>query len=315
VKAVLLKEFGPPDVLLATDLPDPVAGPGQVVVRAAAISVVFVDTMIRAGRGPSPAHQPELPAIPGTGVGGTVVAVGEGVDADLVGTTVVARPPMDGYAEKVAVDAESLVPVPNGLDIAAATALLADGRTAMLLVDAAKPQTCEWVLVEAAGGGLGSLLVQLAVAAGARVVGAASRLDKLQLAKTLGAEVAVDYTDDDWPQVVRAATGGVDLVFDGVGGKIGQAGLTLVRPGGRISRYGMSGGAMTEVPATSKVDTIGLGAITPSRVLDATRRALAEAAAGRLTATVGQTFPLDRAADAHRAIESRQTIGKTLLIP
>ncbi|MBO0771475.1 MAG: zinc-binding dehydrogenase, partial [Actinobacteria bacterium] len=206
--------------------------------------------------------------------------------------------------------------IPGSLGIEVATALLADGRTAVGLTSAARPAAGEWVLVEAAGGGLGTLLVQLASAAGARVVAAASSPAKRRAAAAAGAEVTVDYTEGGWPDRVREAAGAVDVVYDGVGGDIGRAALGLVRDGGRFVVHGMASGAVTEPPAgeAARLQVIGLSAASrPPRELSGL--ALAEAAAGRLRPTIGQTFPLAEAAAAHAAIERRATVGKTLLIP
>jgi NADPH2:quinone reductase len=322
MRAVLLNEFGPPGVLVAAEVPDPVPGPGQVLIAVDAAGISFVETQVRAGRGPSPAHQPELPVIPGNGVGGVVLAVGAGVDEALVGTLVVSTTGgSGGYAELVAVDAAEPVPVPAGVPLRDALALLADGRAALALTRVAAPTEGEWVLVEAAGGGVGSLLVQLARAAGARVVGAAGSPAKLRLAERVGAEMTVDYTAAGWTDRVRAATGGVHVAFDGVGGAIGRAAFDLVRDGGRLVVMGMASGEMA-VPDRADADrrritVIGLWTVplTPEDLRGLTRAALAEAAAGRLRPTIGQTFPLERAADAHAAIEARTVIGKTLLIP
>jgi NADPH2:quinone reductase len=279
--------------------------------------VVFVDTQVRAGSPPAPARRPALPLIPGNGVGGVIRVTGPGTDSGLLGARVVSTTGgRGGYAELVAVDAAEPIVVPGSLSIEVATALLADGRTAVGLTSAARPAAGEWVLVEAAGGGLGTLLVQLAAAAGARVVAAASSPAKRRAAAAAGAEVTVDYTDGGWPDRVREATGAVDVVYDGVGGDIGRAALGLVRDGGRFVVHGMASGTMTEPPAgqAARLQVIGLGSVErPPRELSGL--ALAEAAAGRLRPTIGQAFPLAEAAAAHAAIELRATVGKTLLIP
>ena len=317
MRAVVLRAFGPPDALGVEEVPDPVAGPGQVLIEVAAASVVFVDTQVRAGSPPPPARRPALPLIPGNGVGGVIRAAGPGADSGLLGARVVSTTGgRGGYAELAAVDAAEPIVVPGSLSIEVATALLADGRTAVGLTSAARPAAGEWVLVEAAGGGLGTLLVQLAAAAGARVVAAASSPAKRRAAAAAGAEVTVDYTDGGWPDRVREATGAVDVVYDGVGGDIGRAALGLVRDGGRFVVHGMASGTMTEPPAgqAARLQVIGLGSVErPPRELSGL--ALAEAAAGRLRPTIGQAFPLAEAAAAHAAIELRATVGKTLLIP
>lgn len=317
MRAVLLRAFGPPEMLAVEQVADPAAGPGQVLIEVAAASVVFIETQVRAGHAPTPAHRPALPVILGNGVGGVVREVGPGADPGLLGARVVSTTGgRGGYAELAAVDAAEPIAVPDGLDVEVATALLADGRTAVGLTGVARPAAGEWVLVEAAGGGVGILLVQLAAAAGARVVAAASGPAKLRAAAAAGAEVTVDYTADGWPDRVREAAGAVDVVYDGVGGDIGRAALGLARDGGRFVVHGMASGAMT-VPSAeqaARLHVTGLGSIgLPPR--DLSGRALAQAAAGRLRPTIGQTFPLERAAAAHAAIERRATVGKTLLRP
>jgi NADPH:quinone reductase len=312
VQAIWLKEFGGPEVLAIGDAPDPVAGPGQAVVDVAFANITFVETQFRAtGSGP---FKPELPMIPGNGVGGVVAAVGDGVDPGLIGGRVVTSTGgSGGYAERVAVDAAGLIAVPDGLALDVAVALLADGRTATMLTRAAAPRAGERVLVEAAAGGVGTLLVQLSKAAGAQVVAAAGGERKLALARSLGADAAVDYTQPGWAD--RA--GPVDVVFDGVGGETGRAAFTLLRPGGRMVSFGLASGAWAGIEETAAaargVTLVGLSRPTPGTPRELTESALAEAAAGRLTPVIGQRFPLARAADAHAAIESRATVGKTLL--
>ena len=178
--AVMVAEFGPPSVLVPADLPDPVPGPGQVVVEAAFANITFVETQIRAGHPPNPAMTPALPAVLGNGMGGVVSAVGEGADPGLAGTRVVTSTGgSGGYAQRCTVPADGLIQIPDLLPTDEAVALLADGRTALALADAAAPRPGETVLVEAAAGGVGSLLVQLAKHAGARVVALAGGPRKL----------------------------------------------------------------------------------------------------------------------------------------
>jgi len=315
MRAVVLREFGPPAGLVVDRLPDPVPGPGQALVEVELASVTFAETQVRAGRPPHPAMSPALPVVPGNGVGGRVTAVGDGVDAALVGRRVVTTTGgSGGYAERVAVTAKALIEVPRRLAMADAVALLADGRTALALVDAVAPRAGETVLVLAAGGGVGSLLVQLARDAGATVVAAASGPRKRELAGRLGAERAIDYTQAGW----APRAGAVDVVFDGVGGALAAAACDLVSPGGRFCSYGMASGAFSPisdaVAADFGVTLVAALALTPARARALSERALALAAAGRLRPVVGQTFALDRAGDAHAAIESRATVGKTLLV-
>ncbi len=315
MRAVWQTAFGGPEVLVVRQAPDPVAGAGQVVVRVAAASITFIETLTRAGRSPQANQGPQPPFIPGNGVGGSVAAVGEGVDPLLLGQTVVTTTGgTGGYASAVAVPAAGLIPVPAGLGVADATALLADGRTATGLAETAAVQAGERILVLAAAGGVGSLLIQLARAAGATVIGAAGGAgepDKLAVITAKGA-VAVDYTNPGWSDGLDP----VDVVFDGVGGDIGHAALGLLRPGGRFVQYGLASGRPTTVDRED-ITLLGFANLRMlgERATELTTRALAAAAAGQLSVVIGQTFPLDQAAAAHAAIEARATIGKTLLIP
>jgi NADPH2:quinone reductase len=222
-----------------------------------------------------------------------------------------------GYAQQAVALAAGLLEVPETLRLRDATALLADGRTALGLVDLARPAAGDTVLVEAAAGGVGTMLVQLARAAGARVIALAGGERKLAVARDLGADLAVDYGEARWPARVSAAAEKVDVVFDGVGGDIGLAAFGLLGSGGRFCPFGMASGSFTPVTpdlAAERGIAVLRGAPpAPERIRDLSRAALAEAAAGRLRPVIGQEFPLSRAAGAHAAIESRATIGKTLL--
>jgi NADPH:quinone reductase len=319
MRAVVLSEFGPPEVLAAADVAEPVAGPGQALVNVEIANITFVETQVRGGRSPNPAMAPRLPAILGGGVGGVVTSIGDGVDAALVGMRVIAGTGgAGGYAERAVVSAAGVIPVPDGRGLAEAVALLADGRTALALLRAAAVRPGETVLVEAAAGGVGSLLVQLARRTGARVVAAAGGQRKLDLARELGATVVVDYGDPAWAGIVRAEAGEVDVAFDGVGGAAGRAAFELVRAGGRFLAFGLASGsftAITEDEARRRGVTVVRGvSVTPAGAVELAREALAEAAAGRLRPVVGQTFALADAARAHAAIEARATVGKTLLV-
>ena len=315
MRAVWLRETGGPEKLVPGEAPDPVAGPGEVLIDVELANVTFVETQVRAGTAP---FSLELPAIPGNGVGGVVAEVGPGADAGLAGRRVVSSlGGSGGYAERAVAAAAAAIEVPAGLGLDAALALLADGRTAMSLVRAAAPRAGERVLVEAAAGGVGSLLVQLSAARGADVVAAAGGERKLELARELGARVAVDYREPDWAERVREARGGVDVVFDGVGGEVAQTAFELLAAGGRMVSFGLASGQWAQLSeeevAARGVSLVRPGRPTPEEQRELTESALAEAAAGRLRPVIGQRFPLERAADAHAAIESRATVGKTLL--
>lgn len=321
MRAVVMEEFGGPEVLRIRHVEDPAPGPGQVLVAVAYASITFVETQVRSGNGPF--GRPALPRIPGNGVGGRIVAVGPDVDPVLVGTVVVTTTGGEGgYAELALARAQDVVPVPEGLELKDAVALLADGRTALLLYRQAEIKPSERVLVGAAGGGVGSLLVQLAAAADAHVIGAARGVVKAGLVTSLGAAAYVDYSRPDWLDRVEEATGGagLDLVFDGVGGRIGTEAIGALRDGGRVSIYGMASGADADVDEGAlrarSIGVIGLTAApNPAQSRALIVDALNLAADGKLRPVIGQTFPLEAAAAAHRAIESRTTTGKTLLIP
>ncbi|MFI6483549.1 zinc-binding dehydrogenase [Nonomuraea sp. NPDC050663] len=319
MRAVVMEEFGGPEVLRVRQVGDPVPGAGQVLVEVEYASITFVETQVRSGEGPF--GRPALPRTPGNGVGGRIVAVGAGVDPALVGAVVVTTTGGEGgYAERALARAEDAVPVPEGLELKDAVALLADGRTALLLHRQAEVRPSEHVLVEAAGGGVGSLLVQLAAAAGARVIGSARGAGKADLVTSLGAARYVDYSRPGWLEEVVEATGGagLDLVFDGVGGRIGAEAVGALREGGRVSVYGMASGAAAELDEDElrarSVAVIGLTAPpSPAETRALIADALDLAAKGELRPVIGQVLPLEEAAAAHRAIESRATIGKTLL--
>ena len=309
MRAVVIRKFGPPEVLEPADAEEVYAGPDDVVIDVEFANITFVETQVRAGRPPHPSMLPALPAILGNGVGGTVSGTGRRVVASLNGT--------GGYAERAASPASRLIDVPDALAMRDAVALLADGRTALALAARADLRGGETVLIEAAGGGVGTLLVQIARNAGARVVALAGHPRKLALARDLGADLTVDYRHDGWERQVRDATGQVDVVFDGVGGEIGLAAFGLLGAGGRFCPFGMASGSFTAVTpehaAAWRISLRSGAAASPEELALLARTALAEGAAGRLRPVVGQEFELAEAAAAHAAIEARETIGKTLL--
>jgi NADPH:quinone reductase len=325
MRVIQVERFGGPEVLVAAETPDPVAGPGQVVVGVSAADIGFVETQIRAG-GFGDHFAVTLPYVPGHGVAGQVISVGEGVDAGWVGRRVAgytgAQGGRGGYAEQAALPADDLVPVPDGLGLREAAALLHDGVTALRVIEVTGVRDGEHVLVTAAAGGMGVLLVQLAHAAGAHVVGAARGKRKLDLVGEQGADVVVDYSEPGWTSLVREATGGTgaDVVFDGAGGEIGQAAFAVTADGGRFSAHGApSGGFAVLDPGERERRGVTVRGIehlqlAPDDMRRMLARALSEAVAGRMRPVIGQTFPLERAADAHTAIEARAVVGRTLLL-
>jgi NADPH:quinone reductase len=207
-----------------------------------------------------------------------------------------------------------LIPVPESLELRVAAALLADGRTALGLIRISRLAPGEVALVEAAAGGVGTCLLQLARSAGATVIAGVGSAEKLAVAEQLGAALVVDYSGGAWPEEVRNHFDGVDVVFDGVGGGVGEAAVELLRRGGRLCRYGMASGRFTRIPSSRPdIEVLEGTRLPPAEWQALSVTALERAAAGELRATIGQEFPLDRAADAHAAIEARSTTGKTLL--
>ncbi|MGC5233228.1 zinc-binding dehydrogenase [Streptomyces albogriseolus] len=319
MRAIQVASFGAPEVLTPVDLPNPVPGPGQVIVGMAAADVIFLDTLLRGGWGQD-FFPRTLPYVPGGGGAGKVLAVGDGVDPAWVGRRVAVRTGT-GYAEQIVAGEEEVMPIPDGLAAATAAALVHDGVTALSLHRLGAPQRGEWVLVSAAAGGAGALLVQLAVDAGARVVAAASSDAKLSLARKLGAEAVVDYTRADWIEQVREATGGgAALVYDGAGGALGTATVDALADGGRFVTYGTADGFAAPDRESAAHRGIRLhmplmdGPPNQKTARALLGSALERAAQGRLRPAIGATYPLEQAAEAHRSLAARTTVGKSLLL-
>ncbi len=327
MKAIQQYEFGTADMLRYEEVPDPVPGDGQVLIGVAAAGVHLLDTMIRSGAHGGPFPLPKLPMTPGREVAGTVTATGPGVDPAWTGKRVVAHLGMasGGYASLAVAAETSLHEVPDALTAEAAVAMIGTGRTALGILDAAEIEAGDVVLVPAAAGGLGSLFVQAAREAGAIAVGLAGGPDKVAQVRALGADVAVDYREPGWPERVLTALDGrtPTVLLDGVGGEVGRAAFELLDVGGRIVMFGWTSGEVT--PFTSAdiaAGSLSVVWITGPRMLKRygglrglETRSLAEAAAGRLVPLVNPPFPLADAGAAHRALESRETTGKVVLVP
>ncbi|WP_230195372.1 zinc-binding dehydrogenase [Streptomyces coriariae] len=321
--AIRLHAFGPAENLRHEEVADPEPGPGQVRVAVEAAGVHLLDTALREGfRGPAPTPT-ALPTIPGREIAGVVEAVGEGTPDSWLGRRVVAHLGFapGGYAERAVTDVDRVHEIPPNLDPAQAVAMIGTGRTALGILQFAELGPASVAVVTAAAGGIGTLLVQYAKNAGATVVGLAGGPEKVARVAANGADPAVDYTDTAWPAKVRAQLGDrtADVVFDGVGGDVARAAVALLGPAGRHLVFGWSAegvrdgkGYFVEGISRSVLGPVMIEKAGGLRALEL--RALAEAAAGRLTPAV-QTFPLAEAAAAHRALETRGTAGKVVLVP
>ncbi|MCI3931490.1 zinc-binding dehydrogenase [Streptomyces sp. AN091965] len=333
--AVRLHAFGPAENLTYETVEAPEPGPGQVRIAVAAAGVHLLDTSVREGeQGPLP-QLPELPTVPGREVAGTVESVGEGVDTAWAGRRVVAHIGFapGGYAELTVTEAARLHELPDGLGFPEAVGLIGTGRTTMGILQFTELDADSVVIVPAAAGGIGTLLVSYAKHAGATVIGLAGGPAKTARVTANGADLAVDYTDPAWPDEVRAFLKGLGdggrtatVVLDGVGGDAGRAAVDLLGPGGVHLTFGWSEKkgpvALTDEELTARgitrINPLGgamlekAGGDNPVRTLELA--ALRAWEGGYFTPAV-QTFPLAEAAAAHRALETRATTGKVVLIP
>jgi NADPH:quinone reductase len=324
VKTIRVHEFGPAENLRYEDVPDPVPGERQVLIRVEAAGVHLIDTALRAGTaGGGPIPVPELPTIPGREVAGRVEAVGPGSDATWVGKRVVVHlgPVPGGYAELAVAKVESLYELPDHVDAAQAVASIGTGRTTAGILSQAQLTADDVVLITAAAGGIGSYLVQAARNIGATVIGLAGGAEKVRLVRDLGAHYAVDYKDPDWPTALKGELGdlAITVLLDGVGGESGQLAFELLGIGGRVLMFGWSGGGPIKLTTEDLMArgltanwSIGPKMMPKLRALETT--ALEETFSGRWHALT-TTFPLSEAAQAHRALEDRATTGKVVLIP
>jgi NADPH2:quinone reductase len=319
--AIRHHEFGPADKLVLDRLEDLTPSRGEVRIEAAACGVHLLDTTLRRGE-PGPMPAPELPTIPGREVGGVVDRVGEGVDPGWLGRRVVAHLGMvpGGYAEQAVTDVGKLFPVPDHVGLPEAVAAVGTGRTALGILELEPPRAGDRVLVLSAAGGLGWLLAQGAHEHGATVVAAARGPERTRRLAALAPELVVDYGEEEWAGRVQT-TGGVDLVYDGVGGQLGRSALELLRPGGRLVMFGFSSGAPTPFE-TSDVVSRGLSVgwslgprmlALPGGIPGLARRSLERLAAGAWRPLVS-TYPLGDAARAHADLEQRRALGKVVLV-
>ncbi|AEV17127.1 Alcohol dehydrogenase, zinc-binding protein [Thermus sp. CCB_US3_UF1] len=319
MRAIRVHQVGGPEVMRLEELPLPEPGPGEVLVRLLAIGVNYIDTYKRRGLYPMP-----LPFTLGEEGAGVVERVGEGVEGVRPGDRVAFANVQGAYAEYQVVPAERLVPLPEGLDPKLAAASLLQGMTVHYLLKSTYPVAPgDQVLVHAGAGGVGTLLIQWAKRLGATVYATASTEEKRALARALGADYALPY--EGFAQAVKALSGGgVDVVYDGVGQATFQGSLEALRPRGYLVLFGQSSGP---VPPLDPQELNRKGSLFLTRPTlhhhTASRKELLFRAGevfqalreGWLRVRIGAEFSLERAQEAHQALEGRKTTGKVLLIP
>ncbi|QSR28534.1 NADPH:quinone oxidoreductase [Nocardioides aromaticivorans] len=325
MRAVTQSSPGGPETLVVTELPDPVPGPGEVLIEVAATAVNRADLLQRQGFYPPP---PGASDVIGLECSGTVAAVGEGVTAWAVGDQVCALLAGGGYASLVVVPEGQVMPVPEGVDLVTAAALPEVACTVwsnVFMVAALRPD--EVFLVHGGAGGIGTFAIQLASRLGARVFTTAGSEDKLARCRELGAEVAISYRDQDFVEVVREATDGhgADVVLDNMGAKYLGRNVDVLATEGRLVIIGMQGGSKAELNIGQLLSKRGAVIATTLRARPTEGKARICAsvvehvwplvADGSIEPVVSAVLPLDDVAEAHRLIEGGDNVGKVLLTP
>ncbi|MDQ1383858.1 MAG: NADPH:quinone reductase [Actinomycetota bacterium] len=320
MKAAVYYETGAPEVLRYEDVPDPVASPGSVLIEIAAISVEGGDTLNRSG-----GEMATNPHIVGYQCAGTIIEVGEGVTDRFVGQRVVATGLSGSHAAMIAAPSIITWEIPEGADLVKCACVpVAFGTADDCLFEFGHLQSGETVLIQAGAGGVGVAAIQLAKRAGATVIATASNPDRLEPLKALGLDHAVDYSKSGWIDAVRDVTGGrgVDLVVDSVGGKVLAGSAQCLAYRGRLVTVGNAGRDPQPFDLSllsagnQSITSVFLGAeILNPRTYAMIAGLVDDVAAGRLEVIVDRLFPLSEAADAHAYIESRQAVGRVVLIP
>ena len=322
MRAIRIDAFGGPEVLRLADVPDPVPGNGEIVVRCEASGINYLDTYHRTGLYPNP-----LPFVPGMEGAGVVTAAGPEVALFRIGDRVAWTSAIGSYAASVKMPAEKAVAVPEGVELRTAAAVMLQGMTAHYLTAStfplAKGHTC---LVHAAAGGVGLLLVQMAKQRGARVIGTVGSEAKAALARAAGADELILYRSEDFLAAVKRLTNGrgVDVVYDGVGKETAPKSLDCLALRGMMVFFGNASGPVGPLDPLLLSQKGSLFMTRPTLFHYVADRASLEAraadvlgqvAAKRLDVRIDRSFPLAEAASAHQALESRQTTGKLLLVP
>ncbi|MFE3259272.1 quinone oxidoreductase family protein [Nocardia sp. NPDC059091] len=321
MRAIQVSEHGGPEVLRYVEVPDPQAGPGQLLVRTQASGINFIDTYIRTGRYPQ-----AVPYIPGSEGSGVVTAVGPDVTEFRAGDRVAWAAAPASYAEQVVVPAAVAIPVPDGVDAAVAASALLQGMTAHYLIESIyKPEPGESVLVHAGAGGVGLILTQLLAARGVRVITTVSTDDKEKLSRDAGAAEVLRYEEDIAARARELTDGaGVAATYDGVGASTFESSLAATRIRGMVALFGAASGPVPPFDL-QRLNPLGSLFVTRPTLAHYTRdraellwragdimNAIAD---GTLHIRIGGSYPLAQAEQAHRDLEGRRTTGSIVLVP
>jgi NADPH:quinone reductase len=322
MKQIQITQCGGPEVMKLADAPKPSPGAGQALVKIAAAGVNFIDVYFRCGL-----YKAELPFTPGSEASGTVESVADGVTVVKPGDRVAYAMARGAYSEYALVPADQLVPLPDGIDMQTAGAAMLQGMTAHYLTHSTWPvKPGDKVLVHAAAGGAGRLIAQMAKMLGAVVYGTVGTDTKAAIAKEAGVDETIVYTREDFGAEIKRMTGGkgVDVIYDSVGATTFLKGLDIIRPRGMMALFGQSSGVVAPLdpnilnPKGSLFLTrpsLAHHVLTRDELLWRAGDVLKWIASGKLRLMIDKTYPLADAADAHRDLEGRKTVGKVLLIP
>jgi NADPH2:quinone reductase len=322
MKAVLCRQFGPPDALVVEELPSPRAGPGEVVISVKAASVNFPDVLIIQNKYQ---FKPPLPFSPGSELAGVVKEAGEGVKAFKPGDRVIAFTTYGAFAEEVRTEAARLLPLPEGMDFASGAAfLLTYGTSDHALRDRGALKAGESLLVLGAAGGVGLAAVEIGKALGARVIACASTAEKLAVCREHGADETINYSSEDLRERIKALTDGkgVDVVYDAVGGPYSEPAFRSIAWRGRLLVVGFAAGDIPRLPLNLPLlkgaSVVGVfwgdfARREPRQFAESVRQLGAWYREGKLRPHVSQTLPLAQAADALKLMAARQVKGKLVL--
>ena len=324
MKAIRVEEFGDPSVLQLTEVERPEPGEGEVLIEVKSAGVNYADTMRRQNQY---VVRQELPFTPGSEVAGVVAGLGPGAEGVSEGDRVVTLLGTDGYAEYAVAPARNLIPIPEGMGFDEAAAIPLQGMTAYHVIrTSGQLQAGESLLVHAAAGGVGYLAVQMAKLLGAgTVIATASTQEKLELARELGADVLINYTEEDWPQKVKEATDGkgADVIMEMVGGDFPEKNLSCLNAFGRMVVFGAaSGDRGSLVPAAlMKKNHVVAGFYLPQIMRrpylfgPSMKELLGWISSGQVKLNIGGRYGLSEARKAHEDLQGRKTTGKLVLNP